>query len=109
MSLSRVGVIGAGIMGSGIAQVSAASGREVVMLDVSEEVLGRGLDSIAASLQRFISKGQMTTSQRDAALARIRTSTAYAQLASSDLVIEAATEDLEIKRQIIHQVDALLP
>src|ERR1700733_13150921 len=108
MSLSRIGVIGAGIMGSGIAQVCAASGLDVVVMDVSDEALNRGLTSIGTSLDRLVKKEQLNSTQRDAVLTRIRTSTAYAQLAPSDLVIEAASENLEIKRRIIRQADEVL-
>jgi 3-hydroxybutyryl-CoA dehydrogenase len=108
MSLSRIGVVGAGIMGSGIAQVSAASGLEVVLVDVSDEALNRGLNNIVTSLDRLVTKEQLNSTQRDVVLGRIRTSTAYAQLAASDLVIEAATENLEIKRRIIHEADEVL-
>ena len=108
MSLSRIGVVGAGIMGSGIAQVSAASGLEVVLVDVSDEALNRGLNNIGTSLDRLVKKEQLNSAQRDAVLGRIRTSTAYAQLAALDLVIEAATENLEVKRRVIHQADEVL-
>jgi len=108
MSVSRIGVIGAGTMGNGIAQVSAASGLDVVMVDVSEKALERALSTIGVSLDRLVKKDQLSSQQRDAALGRIRATTAYAQLASSDLVIEAATENLEIKRRIIIQTDEIL-
>jgi 3-hydroxybutyryl-CoA dehydrogenase len=108
MSLSRIGVVGAGIMGSGIAQVSAASGLEVVLVDVSDEALNRGLNNIGTSLDRLVKKEQLNSTQRDTVLGRIRTSTAYAQLAALDLVIEAATENLEVKRRVIQQADEVL-
>jgi 3-hydroxybutyryl-CoA dehydrogenase len=108
MSLSRIGVIGAGIMGSGIAQVSAVSGLDVVMVDVSDEALTRALDTIGGSLDRLVKKDKLNSQQRDAAMGRIRATTDTVQLAPLDLVIEAATENLEIKRRIITQVDAIL-
>jgi 3-hydroxybutyryl-CoA dehydrogenase len=109
VSLSRIGVIGAGIMGCGIAQLSATRGFEVLILDVSEEALRRGMNVIGAGLERLVSSDKLTSNQRDTAIARIRTTTAYEQLNSSDLVIEAATEDLAIKRRIIRHLDEKLP
>jgi 3-hydroxybutyryl-CoA dehydrogenase len=95
-------------MGNGIAQVCAVSGLEVVMVDVSDAALNHGLGAIGGSLDRLVKKNKLGSEQRDAALARVRATTQYAELASSDLVIEAATENLEIKRRIIKQADEVL-
>ena len=108
MNLSSIGVIGAGTMGNGIAQVSAAAGLQVVMVDVSDAALSRGLDAIAGSLERLVKKDKLKPAERDALMARVRTTTEYTQLSTADLVIEAATENLEIKRGILKRADELL-
>ncbi len=108
MSFSKIGVVGAGIMGSGIAQVSATSGREVILVDVSQEALRRGLNDIQASLERLVSKHQLTSECRESALTHIQTTTDDDRLAQCDLVIEAATEELTAKQQILRRVDGML-
>jgi 3-hydroxybutyryl-CoA dehydrogenase len=108
MECRKIGVIGAGIMGSGIVQVCALAEREVVMVDVSEAALDRALNAIGATLSRSVSKGRITEAGRSAALARIRGSTSYADLADCDIVIEAATENEALKLAILKQVDAVL-
>lgn len=107
MSLTTVGVIGAGTMGNGIAQVSALAGLDVVMIDISDAALQRGRDTLAGSLDRLIKKDKLTAEARDAALGRLTLSTDYAALAGCQLVIEAATENLELKLRILRQVDAV--
>jgi 3-hydroxybutyryl-CoA dehydrogenase len=109
MNVTRIGVIGAGTMGSGIAQICGAAGLQVVMLDVSDAALARGVAAIGASLDRLVKKEKIKSPERDAAMARIRTATDYAELSTADLVIEAATENLEIKRTILKRTDELLP
>jgi len=108
MGLSKIGVIGAGLMGNGIAQVSAVAGCEVVMVDVSEGALERGLETVASSLERLVKKEKLTSAARTAALGRIHGTTQYAALEPMDLVIEAATENLDIKRRILTQADQIL-
>lgn len=108
MSVSRVGVIGAGTMGNGVAQICAAAGLSVVMVDVSDAALGRGMDAIAGSLDRLVKKDKLNRAERDAVLARVSPSIDYARLSDADLVIEAATENLEIKRRILGQAAKLL-
>ena len=108
MNLSTIGVIGAGTMGNGIAQICAAAGLSVVMVDVSDAALARGMGAIAGSLDRLVKKDKLKSAERDAVLARVRTATDYAPLSAADLVIEAATENLEIKRGILQRADALL-
>jgi 3-hydroxybutyryl-CoA dehydrogenase len=108
MTVSRIGVIGAGTMGNGIAQICAAAGLSVVMVDVSEAVLVRGREAIAGSLERLVKKDKLKAADRDAVLARVRLTTDYAQLAESDLVVEAATENLDLKRRILAQAAALI-
>jgi 3-hydroxybutyryl-CoA dehydrogenase len=106
-TIHRVGVIGAGTMGNGIAQNCAVSGLDVVMLDVQDAAVQRGLKTIHGSLERLLKKEKLTAADRDAALARIKGTTAYGDLKGCDLIIEAATENLELKLSILRQVDAL--
>ncbi|MGQ9725289.1 MAG: 3-hydroxyacyl-CoA dehydrogenase NAD-binding domain-containing protein, partial [Tepidimonas sp.] len=108
MRIDSVGIIGAGTMGSGIAQACATSGLDVVMVDISDAALAKGLATIGASLERLLKKEKLCAADRDAALARIRASTNYDDLKGAQLVIEAATENLELKIRILRQLDALL-
>jgi 3-hydroxybutyryl-CoA dehydrogenase len=108
MTIEKVGVIGAGTMGNGIAQVCAAAGLSVVLVDISAEALDRAMNTMAGSLDRLVRKDQLSEEQKEQTLARIRTSTAMADLADADLVIEAATEILHIKESIIRQVDEVV-
>lgn len=107
--MQKIGVIGAGTMGNGIAQACAVAGLQVVMVDVSEEAVQRGIKTITASLDRLVSKAKLDAHQRDAALAKIHGSTDYAAIAGGGLVIEAATENLELKLRILRQVDSIVP
>ena len=107
MHIERVGVIGAGTMGNGIAQACAAAGVDVVMVDVAQAAVDRGLAAIDTSLERLQKKEKITGEARKAALARIVGTTDYAKLAAAQLVVEAATENLELKLRILKQVDAL--
>jgi len=107
MQIERVGVIGAGTMGNGIAQACAVAGVDVVMLDVAQSAVDRGLASIGGSLGRLEKKEKITASARTAALAHVRGTTDYRQLADAQLVVEAATENLELKLKILRQVDEL--
>jgi len=108
MSMQTVGIIGAGTMGSGIAQACAVAGVRVVMVDIAEAAVAKGLASVDSSLERLLKKDKISQADKDAALARIRTSTQYEDLKSADLVIEAATENHALKIKIIQQLDALL-
>jgi 3-hydroxybutyryl-CoA dehydrogenase len=108
MSVSTVGVIGAGTMGNGISQICAAAGLQVIMVDVSDAALARGRSAMAASLERLVTKDKLKAAERDAVLARVRTATEYAELSAADLVIEAATENLDIKLGILKKTDALM-
>ncbi|WP_396268852.1 3-hydroxybutyryl-CoA dehydrogenase [Ideonella sp.] len=109
MSIQTVGVIGAGTMGNGIAQACAVSGIAVVMVDISQQAVDKGLATVAGSLDRLIKKEKMTAAAKDAALARISTSTDYAALKGAQLVIEAATENEALKIKILQQLDTMLP
>jgi 3-hydroxybutyryl-CoA dehydrogenase len=108
MSMQKVGVIGAGLMGNGIAQACAVAGLQVVMVDVNDAAIQRGTSTIAGSLDRLVKKEKLSAGDKDAALARITGTTQYATLKGVDLLIEAATENLELKLRILKQVDELL-
>ena len=109
MAIETLGVIGAGTMGNGIAQTAAVSGLKVVLIDVNDAALAKGLAAVGSSLERFVSKGKLDAAVRDAALARIETSTDYQRLATVDLVVEAATENLELKTRILKQIETVVP
>src|SRR5205814_3392725 len=106
--IESVGIIGAGTMGNGIAQVSAAAGLSVTMVDISDAAVKRGLSTIDGSLDRLVKKEKMTAADRDAALARIAATTDKAKLASCDLVIEAATANEEQTVAILQDAGAVL-
>jgi 3-hydroxybutyryl-CoA dehydrogenase len=107
--IRKVGIVGAGTMGNGIAQACAVSGIDVVMVDISEAAVQKGVATVAGSLDRLIKKEKITAADKDAALARIQGSTSYDALQSAQLVIEAATENLELKIKILRQLDSMLP
>jgi 3-hydroxybutyryl-CoA dehydrogenase len=109
MSITQVGVIGAGTMGNGIAQACAVSGIDVVMVDISEAAVQKGLATVSGSLDRLIKKEKLTPEAKAAAMARITVSTDYAALTSAQLVIEAATENEGLKIKILQQLDGMLP
>ena len=108
MAINRVGVIGSGTMGNGIAQICAAAGLGVVMVDVSQAALERGVKTISGSLDRQVRKGTLDELGRKAVLDRITSTTAYEDLQGVDLVIEAATERRELKLSILKQIEALV-
>ena len=108
MSIQTVGIIGAGTMGHGIAQACAVSGIQVVMVDISDAAVAKGLASVAKSLDRLVSKEKISEADKAAALARIQGSSNYDDLKSAQLVIEAATENHELKVKILKQLDGLL-
>jgi 3-hydroxybutyryl-CoA dehydrogenase len=105
MEMQRVGVVGAGTMGSGIAHVFARGGYDVVLCDVEQRFLERGLATIGKNLEREVAKGKITAEARDQALRRIRPVTDRNQLADCDFVIEAATEKFEIKTELFRDLD----
>ena len=108
MSIQTVGIIGAGTMGNGIAQACAVSGLQVVMVDISDAAVQKGIATVAGSLDRLIKKEKITAADKEAALARIQGSTSYEDLKKAQIVIEAATENHELKVKILKQVDALV-
>jgi 3-hydroxybutyryl-CoA dehydrogenase len=106
--IRTVGVCGAGLMGNGIAQTCAAAGFNVVLMEVAEEPLQRGVTSITKSLDKFVEKGKLQQQERDAAIARIKPTTKVADLAGCDLVIEAIVENVAVKTKLFTQLDELL-
>ena len=108
MDIKTIGIIGAGTMGNGIAQACAVSGLNVVMVDISDAAVQKGLSTVSGSLDRLLKKEKITQADKDAAMARIKTSTSYDDLKAAQLVIEAATENYELKLKILKQIDALV-
>jgi 3-hydroxybutyryl-CoA dehydrogenase len=109
MNIQTIGVIGAGTMGNGIAQACAVSGLSVVMVDIDEAAVQRGLTAVSASLDRLVKKDKLSAEAKAAAMARIQGSTSYDALKPAQLVIEAATENEGLKRKILAQLDDTLP
>lgn len=107
MAIEKVGVVGCGLMGSGIAQIAAQAGCAVVVREVNEERLNKGLQSIEKSLNKFVEKGSLSAADRDATRARLRGTTKLEDLKDSDLVIEAIIEQLPEKRELYSALDKL--
>jgi 3-hydroxybutyryl-CoA dehydrogenase len=103
----QIAVIGAGLMGSGIAQVSAQAGYEVVLRDVTEAALTRGVDGIRASYERFVAKGKLSAGEAEAALARITTTTELEAVGQADIVVEAVFEQLTVKQEVFRSLDRI--
>ncbi|KUJ64463.1 3-hydroxybutyryl-CoA dehydrogenase [Streptomyces albus subsp. albus] len=104
----KLAVIGAGLMGSGIAQVSAQAGYDVVLRDVTDEALARGKSGIEASYAKFVAKGKLAAEDAEQALARITTTTDLDAAADADIVVEAVFEKIEIKQEIFRALDGLV-
>lgn len=109
MAVSTVGVVGAGQMGSGIAQVTAQAGVHVVMNDVSQEMCSHGLDGIGRNLDRMVQRGRFKPEERDRVIARIETTTNLEDLACADFVIEAVVENEDAKIGLFQKLDQLCP
>ncbi|TBH21679.1 3-hydroxybutyryl-CoA dehydrogenase [Thermus thermamylovorans] len=107
MEIRTIGVVGAGQMGSGIAQVAAQAGYQVVLVDVAESFLERGLSAIRRSLGKFLEKGKLTQEAHDEALGRIRTSLVLGDLGEADLIVEAIVEDEGEKRRLFERLGSL--
>ena len=105
MQISNIGIVGAGTMGSGISQIAALTGYDIVMQDVSDEATSRGLGTIDKSLQRLVDREKITADAKDAAIRKIRTTTNLSDLADCDLVIEAATENMALKLDLFEEID----
>jgi len=107
MAIKNVFVVGAGVMGSGIVQVSAEAGYNVIMMDIKGEFVKKGLDAIGKGLDRKVKKGAMQENDKAAVLSRIKTSVALKDAQDADLVIEAALEDMKVKKDIFRQLDEI--
>jgi len=105
--IKKVGVLGCGLMGSGIAQVAAAAGYQTVVREVAQPPLDKGKAGITKSLDKFVEKGKLTQADRDATLGRLSFSTDIAALKDCDIIIEAVTEDLELKNGMWKELDSL--
>ena len=109
MEIKRFGVVGAGQMGNGIAQVAAQAGLQVVMHDIADKFVAHGMSVITKNLQRSVDKGRMEQADMDAVLGRITTTTELAAMKDVDIVVEAATENEKIKLDIFAQLDEICP
>lgn len=107
MIFKTLAVVGAGTMGNGIAQVAAVAGLNVVMIDVNETALSRGVSTLRANLGRLVDKEKLDAASRDSALTRIETSTDYQRLSTADIIIEAATENVDLKMRILKQIESV--
>src|SRR5437868_8820163 len=108
MGIRTVGIVGAGTMGNGIAQACAVAGLNVVMVDISDAAVQKGIATVAGSLDRLIKKDKISEADKAAALGRIKGSTAYGDLKPAQIVIEAATENYDLKVKILKQIDGLV-
>lgn len=109
MDIKKVGVVGCGLMGSGITEVCARSGYDVVVREINDELLQKGLGRIKASMSKGVSRGKLTQEEMDAALARIKGTTSMEDFADCDIVIEAVVENLEVKKQVFAELDRITP
>ena len=107
--IKRVGVLGCGLMGGGIAQVAATAGYDTIVRDVSQQVWDKARAGIERSLAKFVEKGKLPATDRDAALKRLRFTTTTAELKGCDIVLEAVTEDLDLKNTLWKELDGLCP
>lgn len=107
MDIRKVGVLGAGAMGNGIAQLAAQIGCDVILRDIKDEFVERGIRNIDKFLSRSVEKGKMETSEKDAILGRITGTTDMSQLKDSDFVVEAVIEDLDLKKTVFKELDEL--
>lgn len=107
MTIRKVGVLGAGLMGSGIAEVTAKAGYETVVREVNEELVSKGLGRIEASMARAVEKGKLGAADRDAARRRLKMTTDLSELADCDIVVEAIIENLELKKETYRELDRL--
>ena len=109
MEIKKVGVVGAGIMGAGITQVTAQAGYQVVISEINDELLNKGLAGINSILTRNVDKGRMSQEDKDATLARIKGTTNTQDFADCDLVIEAIIENMDLKKKLFAELDKILP
>ena len=109
MAIRTIGVVGAGQMGAGIAQVAAATGRDVILQDIAPEFVERGMATIRGSLDRFVAKGKLPADEAESIRARITPSVEQAPLAKADLIVEAIVENQKIKQELFAELGQLCP
>jgi 3-hydroxybutyryl-CoA dehydrogenase len=109
MEINKVGVVGCGIMGSGIAQVCAQSGYQVVVSEINDALLNKGMATISSRLARDVEKGRLTTENKDSALSRIKGTTNTKDFSDCDLVIEAVIENMDEKKKVFAELDKICP
>jgi len=109
MEIKKVGVVGCGLMGSGIAQVAAQSGYQVVVSEINDELLNKGLASINSVLTRSVAKGRVSEQDKDATLSRIKGTTNMQDFSDCDLVIEAVIENMDLKKKVFAELDKICP
>ena len=109
MQIETIGVVGAGQMGNGIAQIAAMSGLQVIMSDINDELVQKGLQAITKILSRSVEKDRIRPEDKESALARIKTTVDYNDMAAADFIVEAATEKERIKFKIFRDLDAICP
>ena len=107
MEVKKIGVLGAGQMGAGIAQVASCSGYSVTLVDIDENAVKRGMDSIRSSLRRIVSKGRMEVKESEAALDAITQSTSRSDFSDCDLIVEAIPEILQLKLDVFSELDTI--
>ena len=109
MEIKKVGVVGCGLMGSGIAQVCAQSGYQTVVSEINDDLLNKGLGMLKSNLARNVEKGKLPAQERDAILGRLKPTTKMADFAGCDLVIEVVVENMELKKKIFADLDKICP
>jgi 3-hydroxybutyryl-CoA dehydrogenase len=109
MEIQRIGIIGVGLMGAGIAEVCARTGYDTLVREINDEFLTKGLERIEASMQTAVNHGKLTATDQEAARSRVRGTTRLEDFADRDLVIEAAIEDLQLKKELFAQLDQICP
>ena len=109
MEIKKVGVVGCGIMGSGITQVCAQSGYQVIVSEINDELLNKGLASVNSALTKSVDKGKLSQQDKDAAFSRIKGTTNTKDFHDCDLVIEAAIENIDLKKKIFAEIDKICP
>jgi 3-hydroxybutyryl-CoA dehydrogenase len=109
MKFRKVGIVGCGLMGAGITQVCALSGYQVLVSEMNDELLKKGLASIGSRLAKDVEKGKLAQPDKESALARIKGTTNIKDFADCDIVVEAATENLDVKKKIFTDLDKICP
>ncbi len=109
MAIETMAVVGAGQMGSGIAQVAAQAGMQVVLVDATPELARRSTEKLAATLGKLVEKGKLAAAERDAVLSRVRPASSVEECTRADLAVEAVVEDVAVKRELLRRLDEILP